>query len=161
MTNVFDQERLSDQTAAAFYRMRWGVEVFFRSFKQTLQQRKMRSAAPEPALLELHWALVALLLLGLMSVETLVTDGHNPLQLSVALALRVVRLSMRTPRTWRRRGDLRVLLAKAVKDGYRRRGPKKARDWPHKKRESPPGVPKIRKATRNERSRAQRICNAA
>ena len=161
LTNVFDQERLSDQTAAAFYRMRWGVEVFFRSFKQTLQQRKMRSAAPEPALLELHWALVALLLLGLMSVETLVTDGHDPLQLSVALALRVVRLSMRTPRTWRRRGDLRVLLAKAVKDSYRRRGSKKARDWPHKKRESPPGIPKIRKATRNERSRAQRICNAA
>lgn len=161
LTNVFDRERLSDQTAATFYHMRWGVEVFFRSFKQTLQQRKMRSQAPESALLELHWALVALLLLGLMSVEALVAAGHDPLGLSVAMALRVVRLSMQTPRRWRRRGDLRVLLAKAVKDGYRRRGSKKARDWPHKKRESPPGVPKIRKATRNERSRAQRICNAA
>jgi len=157
LTNVFDRERLSDETAAGFYQMRWGVEVFFRSFKQTLQQRKMRSQAPEAAMLELHWALVALLLLGLMSVESLVAEGHDPLQLSVATALRVVRQSMRTPRTWRCRGDLRMLLAQALKDGYRRRSSKKARDWPHKKRESPPGVPKIRKATRNERSSAQRI----
>lgn len=157
LTNVFDRERLSDETAATFYQMRWGVEVFFRSFKQTLQQRKMRSQSPEAAMLELHWALVALLLLGLMSVEPLVAEGHDPLQLSVATALRVVRHSMRTPRPWRCRGDLRMLLGKALKDGYCRRGSKKARDWPHKKRESPPGVPKIRKATNAESTRAQRI----
>jgi len=86
-----------------------------------------------------------------------VAEGHDPLQLSVATALRVVRHSMRTPRPWRCRGDLRMLLGKALKDGYCRRGSKKARDWPHKKRESPPGVPKIRKATNAESTRAQRI----
>ena len=95
--------------------------------------------------------------MGLMSVEPLVAEGHDPLQLSVATALRVVRHSMRTPRPWRCRGDLRMLLGKALKDGYCRRGSKKARDWPHKKRESPPGVPKIRKATNAESTRAQRI----
>ena len=158
LTNVFDRERLSDETAAALYKMRWGVEVFFRSFKQTLQQRKMRSRSPEAAMLELHWALVALLLLGLMSVEPLMAEGHDPLRLSVATALRVVRHSMQTPRAWRIRGDLRMLLGKkALKDGYRRRGSKKARDWPHKKRESPPGVPKIRKATNAESIKAKRI----
>ena len=48
------------------YPMRWGVEVFFRSYKQTLEQRKMRSDAPEQALRECQAGLLALLLLGLI-----------------------------------------------------------------------------------------------
>jgi len=39
-------------------------------------------------------------------------------------------------------------LRRAVKDTYVRRHPKAARYWPRKKRERPPGVPKIRTATR-------------
>lgn len=110
LTNVFDRERLPDETAAALYKKRWGVEVFFRSFKRTPQQRKMRSRSPESAKLELHWAMVALLLLGLMSVASLVAEGHDQLRLRVATALRVVRHSMRMPRVWRIGGDLRMLL---------------------------------------------------
>ena len=45
---------------------------------------------------------------------------------------RTVRDAMRTPRRWRRRGDLRVLLATARKDSYQRHTAKKARNWPHK-----------------------------
>lgn len=161
LTNVFDRARLSDQIAGRLYQMRWGVEVFFRSFKQTLAQRKMRSQAPEQARCELHWALIAYLLLGLMSVEALVADGRDPLQLSVAGALRVVRQSMSTSRAWRCLGDLRVLLGRALKDSYQRKSSKKARDWPHKKHESPPGVPRIRTATRSESARAARIYKAA
>lgn len=161
LTNVFDRARLSDEIAGRLYQMRWGVEVFFRSFKQTLAQRKMRSQAPEQARCELHWALIAYLLLGLMSVEALVAQGRSPLQLSVAGALRVVRQSMCTCRAWRCLGDLRVLLGRAVKDSYQRKSSKKARDWPHKKHESPPGVPRIRTATKSESARAARIYKAA
>ena len=156
LTNVFDTERLSDTLAATLYEMRWGVEVFYRSYKQTLEQRKMRSDAPEQALLECHAGLIALLLLGLMSVEGMVAQDEDPLGLSVAAALRIIRDAMRTPRRWRRRGDLRVLLATARKDGYQRRASKEARDWPHKKRERPPGQPKIRPATVNETLCAKR-----
>ena len=111
LTNVFDTERLSDTRAATLYPMRWGVEVFFRSYKQTLEQRKMRSDAPEQALWECQAGLLALLLLGLMSVEGMIDHGKDPLAWSVAAALRTVRDAMRTPKRWRRRGDLRVLLA--------------------------------------------------
>ena len=90
--------------------MRWGVEVFYRSYKQTLGQRKLRSDAPGQARWELHWGMTALLLLSLMSVQELVNRGQDPLSLSVAGALREVRYAMRTPRRWRRSGDLRVLL---------------------------------------------------
>ena len=161
VTNVVDRARLSDDVAARLYRMRWGVEVFYRGFKQTLGHHRMCSASPELARLELHWALCAMLLLGLMSADALRTAGRDPLRLSVAGALRIVRQAMRTPRAWRPHGDLRRTLATATRDNYRRRGSKNARDWPHKKYEPPPGAPKIRPATERERTAAQRIYKAA
>ena len=161
LTNVFDSERLSDELAGKLYKMRWGVEVFFRSFKQTLGHRKLHSRSPEMAQEELHWALTALLLLGLMSVDGLANKGRTASNLSVANALGKVRFAMRTNRRWRFSGDLRVLLADAVKDSYKRRGSKKARDWPHKKKESPPGAPKIRPAKPDEIACAKRSYRVA
>jgi hypothetical protein len=161
ITNVMDRERLSDATAAILYGMRWGVEVFYRSYKQTLGQRKLRSGAPDQARWELYWGMTALLLLGLMSVEGMLGRGRDPLALSVAGALRVVRRAMRTPGHWRGRGDLRTLLGRALKDSYRRRASKTARDWPHKKHDKPPGAPKIRPATPYEVRLASRTCEAA
>jgi len=161
LTNVFDREQLPDETAAILYRMRWGVELFYRSYKQTLNQRRLRSKSPRAARWELHWGMTALLLLGLMSVASIVRRGRDPLSLSVAQALRVVRQAMGSPRRWRGRGDLGVQLAQAVKDEYRRRSSKTAHDWPRKKNERPPGTPKTRAATEDESRLAQRVCAAA
>lgn len=161
LTNVFDTERMSDETAGILYKMRWGVEVFYRSFKQTLGHRKLHSRSPELAKEELHWALTALLLLGLMGVDALASKGDAASCLSVARTLRTVRESMRTNRRWRFRGDIRILLVNAVKDKYKRRGSKKARDWAHKKKESPAGSPKIRPATPNEIACATRSYKVA
>ena len=43
--------------ASEIYRRRWGIEVQFRSFKQTFQRSKLRSRSPECAEIELHWSL--------------------------------------------------------------------------------------------------------
>jgi len=161
LTNVFDRGRFCDNTAGAIYKMRWGVEVFFRSFKQTLERRKLCSRSPQLAQEELHWSLTALFLLGLMGVDALRTQRREPLKLSAAESLRVVRWAMVTDRRWRFAGDLRCLLAKAVKDSYPRCRSKNARDWPHKKNPSPPGVPKIRPANPNEIHCAERIYSVA
>lgn len=160
LTNVFDHQRLPDEAAAILYRMRWGVELFYRSYKQTLRQRKLRSHAPQQARWELHWGMTALLLLGLMSVEAIVSRGRDPLSLSVAQALRVIRQAMSSPRR-ALYPRLAARLAGAVQDQYRRRGSKKAHDWPHKKNDPPPGTPKIRPATETERLWAQELCAAA
>jgi hypothetical protein len=98
--------------------------------------------------------------------ESSLTMIQDPLRLChrrVAGALRIVRraLNGRGQRGWRRQGDLRILLAQARQDTYVRHRIKKSRDWPHQKKESPPGLPKIRAATLNERHRAERICAAA
>ena len=161
LTDVFDRQRLSDETAAVLYRMRWGVEVFYRGFKRTLDQHKLRSRSPDNAIDELHWAMTAYLLLGLMSVEGMIAEGTDPLKLSVAAALRTVRTAMQSHSRWRRNGDLSALLTKATKDRYCRKHPKEARDWPHKKNDPPCGIPKIRTATAKEIHYAQRFYDAA
>lgn len=151
-------ERLCDEQAAILYEMRWGVEVFYRSMKQTLSRRKMLSRAPKQARAELSWTLVGLQLLGLMSVEQIIKSSKDPLSWSVAMSLRVVRLAMRERRSHKRRpGALWGQLSQAVKDSYHRKGGKKARNWPHKKREKPPGAPKLRNANETEVEKAQEI----
>jgi hypothetical protein len=94
--------------------------------------------------------MLGLWLLGLLTVTQLAAKKLDPLGWSVALARNAVRRAMRATlrRTPRRRllGDL----ASATKDRDKRGGPKAARDYPRKKREKPPGPPKIQSASRKE-----------
>lgn len=147
VTDVLDETRLSDAQAGLLYRMRWGIEVFYRSFKQTLGRRKMCSDAPEQAQCELEWALLGRWLLSLAGVKRLLETGQEPLKLSVAEGLRAVRLAIRHGAFSSQARTLPRLLARAVRDCYQRKASKKARDWPHKKNEKPPGTPVFRIAT--------------
>ena len=158
VTNVLDNKRLSEKSAGVLYEMRWGVEVFYRSLKQTLEKRRMLSRTPEAAKCELTWALLGLWLLGLMTVEPILARGGDPLRWSAAQARKRVRRSMRRALTCRHQDrSLARDLAWATKDGYDRRGSKKARDWPHKKKEKPPGEPKIQSATAEQLRAMQRL----
>jgi hypothetical protein len=157
LTSVLGDAALSDPQAGVLYRMRWGVEVFYRSLKQTLARRKMHSAAPPQAKCELSWAVLGLWGLAMMSVRQIVAAGGDPLDLSVATALRQVRLAVRRgPRSPKARILLGRLWA-AVKDSYVRKTSKKARDWPHKKKDKPPGLPRIQIATQEQLSLAKAL----
>ena len=101
---------------------------------------------------------MALWLLGLMTASAILARGGDPLGWSAAKARDRVRRSMRRAlRRGRRDQSLVGDLAEAVKDGYVRHGGKKARDWPHKKKEKPPGEPKIQSATAGQRKAAKRV----
>lgn len=157
LTSVLDAAALSDQQAGVLYRMRWGIEVFYRSLKQTPARRKMHSAAPPQAQCELSWAVIGLWTLAMMSVRQIVISKGDPLALSAATALRQVRLAIRygphSPKA-------RILLGRlhaAVKDSYVRRTSKKARDWPHKKKDKPPGLPRIQIATQEQLSQIKAL----
>ncbi len=65
---------------------------------------------------------------------------------------------MRTALT-RRHRDCRLAadLARTIRDNYVRTGSKKARDWPHKKKEKPPGNPIIQVANAEQRRAMQRF----
>lgn len=149
-TSVLDPSRLSDRDAAAIYRMRWGVEVCYRSLKQTLDRRKMRSASPRRAWLELHWTLAGLMALGVVTLSSM-GRRRSRRRWSVAGALRAVRHAARSRTRDRARRHLRALREAVTGDNTRRR--KASWAWPHKKRQRPPGPPMIRPATPRERAR--------
>lgn len=155
LTSVLDPKRLSDSHGAQLYRRRWMVEVSFRSLKQTMGKRKMLSTSAKNAEVELDWAVVGLWLLSLMGVgQAAPADRHR---LSVSQALRTVRRWMRSPDARPPAGGIGEALRKCLVDQYARTSSKRARNWPHKKREKPPGVPNIRTATKAEALKAQEI----
>ena len=155
LTDVLDRRKLSDAAAARMYGLRWGVEVAWRGLKQTMGRGRLHSASPAHVRTELDWAMAGFWMLGLLAVSRLIETGQDPRQASVAAALRAVREAMRPG--GKRRRSLACLLAEALKDGYKRRGSKKARNYPHKRRQKPPGLPRARKATAAEVRLAKRV----
>ena len=156
LTSVLEESALSDGQAAAMYRLRWGIEVFYRSFKRTMAKHKLSSRSPAHAEVELDWAVVGLWMLGLLTLKRMIRRGISPMQWSVASSLRVMRqvMSGRCPRQAAR--DLHAL-ASAIRDNRQRCGPKTTRPWPRKKTCQPPGPPNIRRASPQERQEAQRL----
>lgn len=88
ITDVFDPRQLPRSMASELYRRRWGVEVAFRSLKQTLERRKVRSCSPGKAWRELEWSVVSLWTLMLAGASALGAGGGvKTRRLSVAAAL--------------------------------------------------------------------------
>ena len=140
---------LSDRHVATIYTARWGIEVFFRTFKQTFGCRKLRSRSARNAQLELDWALVGLWGVCLLGTRELSAGGHEPTQLSPAAVLRAFH---RTLREYRVRpatsaDTLWAQLRLARRDEYRRRAAKTSREYPRKKQRPPIGIPQITRAT--------------
>ena len=46
VTNVLDEKALTDAEAIRLYQLRWGIELQFRTMKQTFGRRKLRSRTP-------------------------------------------------------------------------------------------------------------------
>jgi Transposase DDE domain len=157
LTNVLDPAQLSDAEATELFGMRWGEEVFFRSYKQTLQRSRLLSRTAATGLIEAQWALLGLWLLGLMTVSRLVAGGVDPLAFSAAKARDAVRHALRGTRPRRGPRSLEAVLRVATKDTYRRRGSKAARNYPREKREKPPGPPRIQSATEAEVKKARKL----
>jgi hypothetical protein len=159
LCSVLEASELSDAQAAELYRRRWGIELFYRTLKQTLGRGKLLSDCPEHAYAEAEWTMVGLWVLGLALLSERPAEaeadrpGPGP---SVAMALRAVRDAM-GGRIAPGRRDLRVVLRSCLKDAYVRRSAKAARHWPHKKRCKPPGEPLARMAEESEVELAQRL----
>jgi hypothetical protein len=155
ITSVLETTRLSDAAVGRLYRLRWGIEVHYRSLKQTLGKRKMLSDCRRHARLELDWAVVGHWIMQLMAVSELIAACKDPRSCSVAQSLRVLRKMIKNLDQRCGRGALGRQLRAAVKDTYVRTSRKKARHWPRKKTETPAGRPKFRTAKKSEVKEAQ------
>ena len=147
VTNVLDEAALSEAEAIRLYKLRWGIELEFRTVKQTFGRRKLRSRTPARAYVELDWALLGLWLIQLFAVKEQLEIGEIPEHCSVALAIQVVRETIH--QWWESPQEaFGTRLQSATKDKHRRHKPKKARYCPNYKDKPAAGKPEIRTATR-------------
>jgi len=145
VTSVLAKSRLPDRRLVELYQARWGIEVFYRSFKRTFGRHKLRSTSPANARVELDWSLAAFWAACLYAKHQQHQAGADVDRTSVAGVLRVLRRAFS-------QGELSVapLLAAALIDPYTRRN-KNSRDYPRKKTDAPgTSPPKILNATRQE-----------
>jgi hypothetical protein len=160
VTNVLDPNALTNAEAIRLYQLRWGIELQFRTVKQTFGRRKLRSRTPARAYVELDWSLFGLWLIQLFAVKEQVRLGEIPQHCSAALAIQVVRETFR--RWWERPAEaFDVQLQAATKDAYTRRRSKQARYSPNYKEKPSAGEPKIRTATSWHKAKLKEQCLAS
>ena len=150
---------LSDRQVATIYGARWGVEVFFRTFKQTFGCRKLRSRSAPKAQLELEWSLLGLWGVCLLGRRELSASGHDPVRLSPAAAIHAVQHTLREYRVRPETSadTLWAQLRRARLDDYQRRSSKTSRAYPRKKQRTPIGIPRITRATAPQIAQAQAL----
>ncbi len=157
VTTVRDHRRLSEQQVLEFYRLRWGIELFYRHVKQTYELRKLRSHAAENAPVEAAWGLLGMWAMAFYAQCHLQCRAIPPSKISVAQVLRAFRTPMRAYKSRPDPGeDLHALLDIAIIDSYHRAS-KASRDYPRKKQETAAGPPRIALATTAQVQKAREI----
>jgi hypothetical protein len=158
LVSELDGRKLPVKQVKEMYRKRWGVEVFYRSLKQTMSRGRVQSDSPEAGAAELDWSMMSIWLAGVVMLQQMRSVNRPAEDWSLAGALRVMRDAIKERR--QKRCSMRWLadqLRGALKDQYQRRGKKASRDYPRKKYEPPAGAPKIRTATPSEVKLAQQL----
>jgi hypothetical protein len=152
VTTVLAKSSLADSQLIELYKARWGIEVFYRSFKRTFERHKLRSHSPKHALVELDWSLLALWAACLYAKQQQAEAGQNIAKTSVAGVLRIIRRAIREPSS-----PINLQLATALIDSYPR-GNKASRNYPRKKTDKPStSPPTIRKATKLQAALAKEL----
>jgi hypothetical protein len=149
VTNELSTKRLSDSLASKIYRSRWGIEVQFRSLKQTFGCSTLLGRTPEVAEQELNWSLVGLWIAQLLALREQTPLTTPDSKTSVAQVLRIFEDILQRPDRVPKPGQsFRGRMAKAITDAYVRNSQKKSRNFPRRKEEPQTGPPKIMLATR-------------
>lgn len=152
VTNVLDKKQLSDNQGMRMYQLRWGVELQFRTLKQTFGRRKLRSKTPERAKVELDWSIVGLWMIQLLAVKEQIEIGEPPERSSARLAINVIRQIFLGWSDLPAEGeDLTSLLQMAMNDTYERQASKQARYRPNFKDKPSAGKPQVILAKRKHK----------
>lgn len=150
---------IEDDEVRTIYRQRWGIEVFFRTVKQSAQRRKLNCLTPENVRTELQWTLLGLwaaLFLGQESFRENKLPRVTLSPIKVLRALSRVLSSLRDLAT--ACPPLRELLQQAQNaNESTRTTPKHNRHYPRKKRHQPAGPPILKTATAAQKKLAKKL----
>lgn len=152
VTSVLNERKLSNAKVAQLYSMRWGIELQFRSFKQTFGRRELHSRTSECSSVEMDWSLVGLWMIQLFAVKEQIKVDRPPEHSSVSLSLAIIQETM--DMYHEEATDGRALsrqLSGAVKDDYTRTSRKTARYQPSSKDKPSAKQPIVRKATAKQK----------
>lgn len=152
LTSLHDSTVLPRRLANQLYAMRWGTEINFRALKQTLERRKLLARTPQVGAMELVGNLLAL---ALLQAHAALLLGARLARLSVARCLQALRRAAEAVRAGHPTRWLPRTIRVAVRDDYLRRRSKQSRDYPHKKRDSPPGPPQLLNLTNAQKTQLQ------
>jgi hypothetical protein len=158
VTNILDDEELTAEQASLIYRGRWGIELEFRSLKQTYGRTKLRARTPEIAEIELHWSLLGLTMLQLLAMKEQTRAGEPADKTSIAAVLRIIRSMIAEQSETRPPSEsLENRLRNATTDSYKRHSKKQSRNYPRRKEEPCTGAPIILTATDEQREKARKF----
>jgi hypothetical protein len=158
VTSVLDPAELTDEEAGEIFSARWGIEINYRTLKQTLELPALRSQTPETCYLELTWMILSVWLLKLMNVRALHQAGVDPCRASPAQTRNVIRRCLRNePPCRRTRRSLARVLTTCQLDYYQRTKSKASRNYPRKKKQRPPGPPILQSPTKQQLQAAKQV----
>lgn len=141
---VTNELALSNEQLSTLYGKRWGIEVFFRTVKQSWERSKLESRTPKHVMVEMQWTLLGIWL----SLWTGYQQHRDRTQASAIRILRTIAaLIIDVARCSTLRCNLASSLAACVKtDESGRTTSKASRNYPRKKKHKPTGEPLIRHA---------------
>jgi len=156
VTNQFD---LDDETACLLYSERWGIEVFFRTVKQTCERAKLHCHRPENVLTELNWTLLGIWHALFAGKKAMLEGDLSPQQIS---PVKVIKAFSKVVELISKAAEpvslLQDELADAIlADESKRTSSKKSRNYPRKKKHQRCGVPNIELATAEQRQRFKQL----
>lgn len=158
VTNL-TKSQLSDRQAGMIYAARWGIELFFRTFKQTFGCRKLRSRSADNAKVELDWSLLGLWCVCFLGQRELAENGEDPAWLSAAATIKAFQSTLREYRVRpeSHEDSLWAKLRIAVLDDYQRASSKTSRNYPRKKKRRAISAPKITRASKQQITAAKEL----
>ncbi|MEK6234152.1 MAG: IS4 family transposase [Planctomycetales bacterium] len=158
VTNVLDEEQLSEERIITIYHKRWRIELYYRAFKQTFGKRKMRCASADNVEQELTWSVVSLWMMTLYAASQRFEAGETLDSLSPAGVIKAFREAIRQwPTTPAVAKSLDVLIRAASKDAYVRTSKKTNKEYPRKKKKKKLGAPTIKPATPEQIQQAREV----
>jgi len=158
VTNELD---MTDELARELYAGRWGIEVFFRSVKQTWRRHRLVCGSSSNALVELNWTLLGIWSAMFLAKQALDVAGIAPRRMSAAKVLRACLRAIQGIVLGGRDSPLlhAQLTAAVVADESARTSSKASRHYPRKKKHKPCGPPQIMPATRQQQQAAKEFLN--
>lgn len=158
---VTNELQMSAETAKSLYWSRWGIELFFRTVKQTFEAHQLRCRTPENAFVELTWTLLGIWH-ALYEAKCQLRDHGHPIdRLSPSKVLEAIQEVAEVIHVYAKRVPLLVeRLSKALRaDESGRTALKSLRRPPRKKKHRVCGPPNIRYATHHQKSLAAKLRN--